>query len=1005
MTTPLPGSTGGPTTNNGGNLNGLMGNLAGSNVLQTAIDSLTTAVGSLTSQITNLNNNSGNRGNYTASAGMGTGGGFPAVVNPMGPNPPAGGGQGFGNAGNKGPSYGGGFSAIASAAANYGNQQMGTQLGLNAYSTISQLGMNPVTGLTNGNALMKQAIGMGGSGYNVLSNNPFDALQMTQQLQFLGASPMYGRTALGRAGFGATAGFGLTNPTLGGSGAASLAQQLYSPQVSQNFLAMGYGTTPRGLNGRSPASMGSVMQSILKGWYNKNSVSSSQLYGSLSEGGFGYANLQALGLNPTQMAPVLEGYNQLFQKGYSANQAQALFTQAGQSGSAGQSARNRLSSLGVKTATSDIQALRNAQSVVTGRSADTANGFNSALQSSTKMLGDFNQMLNRILDSTGANNLLGYGGGIAGVLSGTNHATGALATSGMTAIMMRLLGVGGSAAGAGGAGGLLGGGGGATALGGIGAAGAGGIGAGLAGGFAMSYLGRHVLNNASSKSQHSLLGQILAYMSNYGVTTGAGRSAGGNVLKDLFGDLGGAGGFGSQIFGGSAGPPTQTSSQQSSPGGSSTMSMGVSGSSRKAVSAAESQLGVPYVWGGEMPGVGFDCSGLVRWAYKQAGVDLPRTSQQMWASLSRKSIPTNKVQEGDLVFMGGADGTANDPGHVALMISGNRLIQAPQTGQDVQIIGYNPREWSHAARPTGRGGMGSLPGNNAGNSSLPGLYGNAGIGGAGNYGSSNEVDLITSGSTGGGSMMGSVGNGMGSGASTGGATGSLGGIPGNKKQIAALARSMAAKYGWGSGMQWQDFVHVVNAESGWNVHATNPSSGAYGIPQALPGDKMSSAGPDWQNDPSTQLKWMFSYIKGRYGSPSGAWQHEQSMHWYGAGGKGLPGLQIVGDRGPELRLSGSGDVLDNAQSMALMKAVSAQPAQSPWQNMLNTEISGGQTIYPGQPASNSPQITVNFNQGSIVVHAPPGSDASASSRAMINQFVKKLHDEDVYQAIANGHKL
>lgn len=1003
MTTPLPGNAGGPTTNNGGNLNGIMGNLAGSNVLQSAIDSLTTAVGNLTTQITNLNTSTGNRSNYTAPAGNGPGGGFPRMANPMGP----GGSQGFGNQNNNGPSYGGGFSAIASAAANYGNQQMSTQLGLNAYSTISQLGMNPTTGLTNGNALMKQAIGMGGSGYNVLANNSFDALQMTQQLQFLGASPMYRSTQLGRVGFGATAGFGLTNPTLSGSQSASLAQQLYSPQVSQNFLAMGYGVTPRGLNGGRASNMGSVMQAILRGWYNKNSTSNANLYRSLSEGGFGYANLQALGLNPTQMAPVLEGYNQLFQKGYSANQAQALFTQAGQSGSAGQAARSRLASLGVKTATSDIQAIRNAQAVTTGRSADTANSFNSALQHSTTLLGEFNQGLNKILDSTGLNNVLGGAGGFAGVLSGTNHATGLLATGGITALFARMFGMGGGGGAAGAGGGLL------SRL---------GMGGGAAGGGELASLGIPGLailggilgkagidKLAGMKGTPGTIGQFGQFFS----TAGGGAKSpmmSWNVDQGILGAtnwLSNLGGSISRVFGGSAGAPVQTSAQQASPGGSNSMSMGVSGSARKAVSAAESQIGVPYVWGGEMPGVGFDCSGLVQWAYKQGGVNLPRTSQAMWTDLRNKSIPMNQVQEGDLVFMGGSDGTANSPGHVGMMISRNRLIQAPQTGQDVQIIGYDPRVWSHAARPTGKGGFSSGGGGgiNSQQTSLAGLYGNAGIGGPGNYGSANEVDLITSGGAGSGGGMGSIGNGMGSSSSTGGATGSLHGIPANKKAIAALARSMAAKYGWGSGMQWQDFVNVVNAESGWNVHATNSSSGAYGIPQALPGDKMASAGPDWRNDPRTQLKWMFNYIKGRYGSPSGAWNHEQSMHWYGAGGKGLPGLQIVGDRGPELRLSGSGDVLDNAQSMALMKAVSTQPAQSPWQNMLNQETAGGQMLYPGQPMSNAPQVTINFNKGSIVVNTSPGSDASSSARAMINQFVKKLHDEDVYQAIANGHKL
>jgi hypothetical protein len=69
-------------------------------------------------------------------------------------------------------------------------------------------------------------------------------------------------------------------------------------------------------------------------------------------------------------------------------------------------------------------------------------------------------------------------------------------------------------------------------------------------------------------------------------------------------------------------------------------------------------------------------------------------------------------------------------------------------------------------------------------------------------------------------------------------------------------------------------------ESGWDVHASNSGSGAYGIPQAVPGSKMASAGPDWQSDAATQIRWGLSYIDGRYGSPCGAWSHEGSDGWY-----------------------------------------------------------------------------------------------------------------------------
>jgi hypothetical protein len=94
-----------------------------------------------------------------------------------------------------------------------------------------------------------------------------------------------------------------------------------------------------------------------------------------------------------------------------------------------------------------------------------------------------------------------------------------------------------------------------------------------------------------------------------------------------------------------------------------------------------------------------------------------------------------------------------------------------------------------------------------------------------------------------------------------------------------IARSMmASRYSWG-GDQFSCLNSLWNRESGWNVHAANPS-GAYGIPQALPGSKMSTAGGDWQNNPATQIAWGLSYVKSRYGTPCGAWSAFQSKGWY-----------------------------------------------------------------------------------------------------------------------------
>jgi hypothetical protein len=77
----------------------------------------------------------------------------------------------------------------------------------------------------------------------------------------------------------------------------------------------------------------------------------------------------------------------------------------------------------------------------------------------------------------------------------------------------------------------------------------------------------------------------------------------------------------------------------------------------------------------------------------------------------------------------------------------------------------------------------------------------------------------------------------------------------------------------------QCLSQLWDRESHWNVKAKNPS-GAYGIPQAKPGSKMAAFGADWQTNPVTQIKWGLSYIKGRYGTPCGAWSHSESTGWY-----------------------------------------------------------------------------------------------------------------------------
>jgi len=100
--------------------------------------------------------------------------------------------------------------------------------------------------------------------------------------------------------------------------------------------------------------------------------------------------------------------------------------------------------------------------------------------------------------------------------------------------------------------------------------------------------------------------------------------------------------------------------------------------------------------------------------------------------------------------------------------------------------------------------------------------------------------------------------------------------PGSAK---ATAKAMVEARGWDTS-QYDCLVSLWNKESGWNMYAENKSSGAYGIPQSLPGSKMASAGADWATNAATQISWGLGYIAGRYSTPCGAWTHSQAIGWY-----------------------------------------------------------------------------------------------------------------------------
>ena len=95
-----------------------------------------------------------------------------------------------------------------------------------------------------------------------------------------------------------------------------------------------------------------------------------------------------------------------------------------------------------------------------------------------------------------------------------------------------------------------------------------------------------------------------------------------------------------------------------------------------------------------------------------------------------------------------------------------------------------------------------------------------------------------------------------------------------------IAAAMLPSFRWSVSRQFKYLNWLWERESGWNKYAYNPYSGAYGIPQALPGSRMASAGPNWRSNAATQIRWGLRYIKARYGSPRRAWGHSQATGWY-----------------------------------------------------------------------------------------------------------------------------
>jgi cell wall-associated NlpC family hydrolase len=941
-----------------------------------------------------------------------------------------------------GATIGGVLGGVFTAAVTFGRANMANQLGINAYDVLGQLQAQG-GGSSAYNALNYQAFGSGASNLNILAQNTPDAAAMYANLQSISGSAFPMSNQIGQAAYGATAAFGYLNPGMSGAAASAAAGSMYSPSVSLQMRQLGY-MTPRTMGQPGAASTAAIMQNQLTRMFGGRLPSQNQLVQNAAAGGIIQQNLQAEGLNPQTTIPMMEAYNRLLnprgaginQKALSAGQAQQLFSTIGSNAS-----RTTLAKYGIDQ--SDISKIQAANAPLSARQADQSSAFTAGLTTATTALGNFRDMINKILQATGANSVIGFGQGFGGTMGSVGG--GALGGLGSIFSMLgisKLLGGGEGLLGkiGGGASGILGklfGGGGAGAESGISGVAddaAGGAGGSLAGGAAVGGLGiigtivKSLLQGQISKIPG--IGHLLSGVGN--LVSGGGnpvQNMASNASNDILGF------FKNVVGGGAVGTITSNMSPATPApaiGGSST-----TGTAARAVSAAESQEGVPYIYGAESPGVGFDCSGLMQWSYAQAGVTMPRTADeqfQFWKSKGRE-ISVTAVQEGDLVYEAGADGTFADPGHTAMMVNPSLIVVADQTGTPVRTRAYSTSEWTHAVRPTGSG-SGSLTTANQSTTQSNSSVGNTGLG----FGNvvSEEIDTYSEGTQ----SMGSMGSFWTPSSSKAAATQTAGGgtltNPGSSRSSFAKAllqaigapnnqNTMDSMLVWeiaeGGGFGNQASNNPLNLNpgpgAGWPGHN---ASGAWAFPNLATGLKYTAQVIDQSNFSSILQAFRsgtseHSILEAIVQSPWAASHYQGDNEMLAAlaatanGGvstaaKGKSGSQVTltGERGPELSIVGAGtSILDAAQSAQFLQRGVAQapPGLDP---------SGGSMAYsPWHPAYSAGQSsgggnTVSF--GDINITLPPGSidsnDTGKSGRAMAQAFINAVQKESVYTAIATG---
>ncbi len=301
--------------------------------------------------------------------------------------------------------------------------------------------------------------------------------------------------------------------------------------------------------------------------------------------------------------------------------------------------------------------------------------------------------------------------------------------------------------------------------------------------------------------------------------------------------------------------------------------------------------GHPYVWGAKGADA-FDCSGLVQYAVEHAfHKSFPAGSSAQYAATQSVDNP----QPGDLVFFGA--GGAN---HVGIYAGGDNYYSA-QSPSASPNIGMGKISAVHEGPVSYR----RIPGINALGKSGDNVKANSGL----------EKWIKKTVAPGFWKFIDKLNSLFNISIDSGGPNSAPTGDHKHWLKQASIPES------WFNGLN-----SIIQQESGWRVNATNPSSGAYGIPQSLPGSKMASAGSDWRTNPITQLKWMYSYIKGRYGSLQNALSFRAANGWYGNGGEfDSPEVIGVGEDGPEFVINPQKSTADHLIDKAILQRAKAAP--------------------------------------------------------------------------------